>query len=62
MFFGFTKKLSYSYNSVIYALFKTDVTQKYCQQFHSMLDADLSRPLCLLHSVVLKHLSALASE
>jgi len=38
----FYKKLSCSYNSVICALFKTDVSQKYCQQFLSMLDADLS--------------------
>jgi len=51
-FLQFYKKLSRSYNSVICALFKTDVIQKYCQQFLSMLDADLSWPLCLLGSVV----------
>jgi len=43
-------------------LFKIDVRQQYCQQFLSILDADLSWPLCLLDSVVLKRFSKVVSN
>jgi len=52
----------YSYSSVICALFKTDVSHQYCQQFLRILDADLSWPLCLLDSVVLRRFSKVVSD